>query len=84
VAFSVEQDSFLSKEKSQQVANGKMLTFLECNYEIVYAEGGMYGAAPSLFPPPKRQEARYMHQYTPFARACESWSPDTQMIRQKS
>lgn len=34
---------FLSKEKSQYVALGKILTFLEQAYEIVQVEGDMYG-----------------------------------------
>ncbi len=34
---------FLSKEKSQYVALGKILTFLEQAYEIVRVENDMYG-----------------------------------------
>jgi hypothetical protein len=35
--------AFLSKEKSQQFAQSKLLTFLEYAYEIVYVKSGFDG-----------------------------------------
>jgi len=75
----------LSKEKSQQFAQGKPLTFLEQAYEIVYVKGGIDGLRRLYFHlrKGKKQSIRIRKPLSPWQCKAKAGIPDIHMIRQK-